>query len=357
MRAFLAKLHHWTGITAGLVLFVLALSGSILVFDDEIDRALNPHLFAVEEGAPSDLDAGLAVLKETRPDFPLAFIRLPRTPEHPVEFWSSDEPHRIAYVDAGAGKLLGIRGEKDGLVGFLKDLHIHLLMGENGHTANGIVGIVVLFLLISGAVLAWRKGRFVRIFKPRLRGAPLAASAFDLHRFTGTVGWALLFISALTGVMLVFYRVTAYALLLTLGGTPPSQPPAIERVEGAPLLGLEEIKEIAAREMPGAVPTWIRLPADEKSAVVVRYRHEDDPHPNGTTYGAFHPQTGTLVSSYAWEGKGAGMWLSDLKYPIHIGDFWGPAGPVIVLATGIVPLILMGSGTYLFFRRRGFFRK
>jgi len=351
-RRFLQKLHHLLGISAGVVMFFLALSGSILVFDEEIDRWLNPELLSIAPAEkPVSLDAALAVVQKELPDHQVAFIRLPRTPESSVEVWSSDEPHQIAYVDPYRLKLLGTRGENDGAMGVLKDLHVRLFAGEAGHTGVGIVGLALLFLLGSGAVLAWRKGRLKRIFKPRLKG-PAAAIAFDWHRFIGTAGWALLFISAVTGVMLVFFRVTAFALMLAFGGTPPERPGPVELAPDVPLLALDEMRPRAEAAMPDATLTWMSPPEKEGAPFLGRYRHRDDPHPNGTSFAAFHPQTGELLSVYGWENKGTGLWLSDLKYPIHIGAFWGAAGPLIVVLTGVVPIALMGTGSYLWLRRR-----
>lgn len=351
-RRILQKLHRLLGISAGAVVFVLALSGSILVFDEEIDLWLNPELLSLApQEKPVSLDAALAVVRAELPQHKVAFIRLPRTPESPVEIWSSDEPHQIAYVDPYRLKLLGTRGENDGAMGILKNLHVRLFAGEAGHTGVGIAGLALLFLLGSGATLAWRKGRLKRIFKPRLKG-PAPAIAFDWHRFIGTAGWALLFISAVTGVMLVFFRVTAFALMLAFGGTPPERPGPVELAADRALLSLDEMKPRAEAAMPEATLTWMSPPEQEGAPFLARYRHRDDPHPNGTSFAAFHPQTGELLSVYSWENKGTGLWLSDLKYPIHIGAFWGPAGPFIVVLTGLLPIALMGTGGYLWVRRR-----
>ena len=42
--------HRWLGLVSGLLLVVISLSGSALVFHEEIDRALFPELHVVEQG-------------------------------------------------------------------------------------------------------------------------------------------------------------------------------------------------------------------------------------------------------------------------------------------------------------------
>ncbi len=55
------RLHLWLGLTAGAVFALLGVTGSVLVFDHELDALLNPSLFAsgtesraIESGAAID---------------------------------------------------------------------------------------------------------------------------------------------------------------------------------------------------------------------------------------------------------------------------------------------------------------
>ena len=47
VRKALVALHRWLGLTAGAFLLILGLTGCLLVFENEIDAALNPKLFQV----------------------------------------------------------------------------------------------------------------------------------------------------------------------------------------------------------------------------------------------------------------------------------------------------------------------
>src|SRR3954467_10828870 len=50
-RRWLLTLHQWVGLAAGLFLIVIAVSGSALGFENDIDRALNPSTSFVTPGA------------------------------------------------------------------------------------------------------------------------------------------------------------------------------------------------------------------------------------------------------------------------------------------------------------------
>ena len=43
--------HYWLGLTLGVLGAVVGVTGSVLVFDQEIDRALNPQRFAASGAA------------------------------------------------------------------------------------------------------------------------------------------------------------------------------------------------------------------------------------------------------------------------------------------------------------------
>ena len=38
-------LHLWLGLASGLIVFIVALTGSILVFEDELDEFFNPEFY------------------------------------------------------------------------------------------------------------------------------------------------------------------------------------------------------------------------------------------------------------------------------------------------------------------------
>ena len=48
MRKLLLKLHLWMGSLAAVFLLLLGVTGSLLIFEDPIDHALNPRLSYVQ---------------------------------------------------------------------------------------------------------------------------------------------------------------------------------------------------------------------------------------------------------------------------------------------------------------------
>jgi hypothetical protein len=75
--------HAWLGLVTGAFLLLLSLTGTVLVFADELDRALNPALLRVTPRAErATYDAMLAAVRARHPDASIvAFRALPERPD------------------------------------------------------------------------------------------------------------------------------------------------------------------------------------------------------------------------------------------------------------------------------------
>ena len=86
LRAALVVVHRWFGVVGGLWLLALALTGSILVFYEEIDGALNPDLAplapAPTAGPGATLDAIAAAAVARHPGSYASFVHLPAGMPH-----------------------------------------------------------------------------------------------------------------------------------------------------------------------------------------------------------------------------------------------------------------------------------
>src|SRR5688500_18678642 len=97
LRTALLRVHGWLGLSAGLVLALLGLTGAAMSFDEEILRALNPAIFQlpVERASALAPAALLARAQQERPGQRVASLELAR-----------DRAVRVVYAGAG-----GRRGE------------------------------------------------------------------------------------------------------------------------------------------------------------------------------------------------------------------------------------------------------
>ena len=79
-------MHRWVGLLAGLVLLVLAVTGGVLAFEEQVEHALFPALFnASRAGTPLPVDgAGGAGASGSSRAQPVIGLRMPEEPGDPL---------------------------------------------------------------------------------------------------------------------------------------------------------------------------------------------------------------------------------------------------------------------------------
>ncbi len=351
-RHLLLALHRYVGVSAGLLLVLIGLTGSLLVFRDEIDEVLNPTLLRVaprEEFVP--LQAVLNdVLRSYPHDRPVA-IRLPRSAEGVYEIWMNGEEGLRVYIDPYTGEIRGSRFPIQTFTGFLFLAHAQLLGGEIGETIVGVGAFLLLGLGVTGIVLWWPGGkRLWQGFTVPWR-APVARVAYDLHRVVGIVAIAVLAVIAITGACLTFHSAVSSGMTWLTGAplhpAPPVSPPPAGESGGPPRhspVALDTILQHADQALPGAVTTWISLPRAFGEAVVVRKKFAEEIHPHGRSFVHLDQQSGrVLLIDHALQAPLATR-IDNLLYPLHIGRVGGFGARLLYLLIGLAPAVLFLTG-------------
>ncbi|MHB1223959.1 MAG: PepSY-associated TM helix domain-containing protein [Gemmatimonadaceae bacterium] len=354
-------MHRVLGLGAGIVLIVTGLTGSTLVFRQEIDSALNPHLLVV---APTAERAPLqAVLERVVASYPgdeaPARIRMPQRADGTYEFWLGAAPSRYVYADPYSGALLGTRRPTEFLTGWLFLLHSHMLAGEVGHVVAGVAGLILIVLSISGLVVwwprraPWHAWRQWRQSLTIARGSGAARTTYDLHRVIGFYASALLLLAGVTGASLVFPKAFERAAFWVTASTPPAPPlpPLASPVDEAPLLPLDSLLAIAERAQPGGAISYLYLPAAPGQEFGVRKRLPGEKHPNGKSFVHVEPTTGRVLGVEDGARAARGGRLYSILYPLHIGILGGTATRLLAMAAGLSLPLLACTGALVWWRR------
>lgn len=354
-------LHRALGLTAGVVLVVSGLTGSALVFRQEIDTALNPHLLRVAPAAATfPLQLVLDEVRHRYPDAAPTRVRMPQRRDGTYEFWLGVAPERYVYADPYRGTLLGTRRPREFLTGWLFLLHSHLLSGDLGEKAAGACALALVLLSTSGLVLWWPRRAPWRGAWARWRASLTAAReagakrlAYDLHRAVGFYASALLLVAGLTGASLVFHEAFERAAYLLTGTTPaplPAPLPAPSPLQ--PSLPLDTLLAIAERAQPGGIASYLYLPAGPRQAFRVRKRLPGEAHPNGKSFVHVEPATGRVLAVEDGARAPRGARLYSLLYPLHTGVLGGPGTRVLAVATGLSLSVVAFTGVLMWWRRR-----
>ena len=345
----LSLLHRWTGGLIGLLLALLGLTGTLLLHEDAWLRWTQPHAADVQRQDSETLARATERLL-AGPDQPRSLLFATRS-------FGLD---RLSY----AGER-GAYATQDGAITerwnsvserpetWLFDLHHHLLAGGTGETVTGLAGLAGLLFVVSGSVLWWRTRR---TFAPRLLPKRFSPPAIVRHhRDLGIVAAPLLFLSMLTGMMMVLDPV-ANALLSPFSspaamGAATAPPPA----EGGTLgpIDWRALIGTVRRFHPDAEIRVISLPARPGGLILVRARQPAEWLPNGRTLFWFDPATGRLVDRRDALAMPLGSRLFNNLYPVHAAKVGGLPYRLVMTLSGLALTLLGSLVTWSFWSRKG----
>lgn len=346
-RRWWLRLHRWLGLSLGLALALVALTGALLIVLKPLDQRLNPGLFAAATpGAPpASLDAVRAAMAQRYGPQASFTLRPPRALQDTLWVRVSGPWHGTAYLDPASVAFLGQRGEREGVVNFLFELHHGLLLGDDGKALLAAIALSYLFLLASGLVLWW-PANWRQAWRVRL-DAGATRSLFDLHRVAGSLLGIAIAVSVASGAYMAWKPISRF--VATVAGDTPAKPPAIRPAGGGPA-SLDAMARTAQALFPDSSVGYIQLaPA---GPVRFRMRLPDDPHPNGLTSLWFHPATGAVLAARRWNELDAGAKGNAYIYPLHTGELGGAAHEALNAVAGFALFGLGVTGTWLWWRRR-----
>jgi uncharacterized iron-regulated membrane protein len=332
----------------GVILALLGLSGAILVHKEAWISL--PH---AGEPLRSDV-ASVASATEK-------LMALPGDPQGIVYAGERFGLHQVRYGE-GAGLYADQAGdvvtswanqwERPEL--WLFDFHHHLFAGDTGEWVAGIAGLAGLFFVISGAILWWRTRR---TFAFRLWPKRMSRPAIVMqHRDLGIVVAPLLFLSALTGAMLLF-RPVAMVVVAPFGPVaetvkalePPkytSAGPMAANPDWAAMVGE------AHRRFPEAEFRILSLPKKAGDPIMLRMRQPDEWLPNGRTTLWFDAATGAVLGARDARALPQGAKVFNMAYPLHAGKVGGLAWRVVMTVSGLAMAMLGSFAVWSFWFRR-----
>lgn len=355
LRQFWRRLHLWIGLAGGIIFVLLGLTGSALVYQDEILSLLYPQQMRVtvsETVAPSRI---LAAAQSTLPagSGRVVILRYPENPGRPIQaLIEHDGERRTLLIDPASATLLGpLPGGETFSV--LLELHSRLMLQVLGREIVGWVGVVLAISAITGLILWWPQPRlraWKQAWQLKWRNMSWQRRSFDLHKVSGAAIAVPMLLIALSGSALTF-REPLLPLMTALGGIPQARP-TVRPVALDNAKTLDALVDEALRQIPGARLVFISPPARPGGATRIRLRQPDEIHQNGRSYVLLDAAGAVLDMQRVSELPAANMVFDQLPYPLHTGYMFGEAGRFVAFIAGILPLLLFVTGLVLWLRRR-----
>jgi uncharacterized iron-regulated membrane protein len=361
-KKIIGKIHLWLGLSSGLIVVFLGITGCILAFQKEIESVTNQYQYTAASGAellaPSVLKEKADAALPGKHSHSIAY----RKPGYAaqVSYYSLDaDYYYIVYMNPYTGAVQKVKNMNRDFFRVVIMGHYYLwLPPAIGQPIVASATLVFVLMLITGIVLWWPKNKAARKQRFSIKwSAKWRRKNYDLHNVLGFYAtWVALFI-ALTGLVMGFQWFAKSVYWVTSGGKQmvafyepvhpvgtPSAIPAIDRVW-----------EKMMNENPAAAIVEVHVPGNDSTSIEAAINPEA-----GTYYKAdyryFDQYTLEELSVKHMFGKyaeaSAADKLSRMNYDLHVGAYWGLPGKMLAFFASLIASSLPVTGFIIWWGRR-----
>ncbi len=350
------KLHKWTSLACTLFLLISCLTGLPLIFHDEIDQLASPETSsgpAVEIPSVS-LDHVVTIAKKQNPSLRALFVTIEEDEPHINVGMASgltvqNLPRKLLVFNAYSGQQIKAPQPGDSLMDKLLLLHRGLFAGVPGELFMGVMALLFVISLVSGALVY---GPFMRRldFGTVRKNGSRRMHWFDLHNLLGivTLCWALVVgatgvMNALSTPLFAMWRASAVPqLLASYANKPPAQK----------IITPDQAAAAARRALPQMKVTGIIFPNPVMSTA-----HHFLVYTKGRTPVTSRLFTPVLVDAETGQVAAAKPFpwyirTLEVSRPLHFGDYGGVPLKFIWALFDVTTIVVLGSGIYLWLSRR-----
>jgi len=373
LRRALFQVHLWIGIVLAAYAIVIGLSGSALVFRDEMQHAMWPavyHITPVERTIT--MQGAVDAIQVARPGWVVFALRDFNTHGQATTALMRPKAGRLSAnyrqvsFNPYTGEVLVDRLRYGGWLGWLANLHEYLLAGSVGLVLSGWMAVGLLVLCITGVVLWWpgiKRWRSALVVNPRARWKRLN---WELHSVVGFWTCAVLIVVTFTGLDFAFPDVIGSVVEIATGGgfsAPSAQSAPTKRAQSPSRFPVMNIDQAIARvrlALPREAPAgYLQLPATLAEGAQYKatgYYSASLPYSELVRI-AIDARTGAVLSYGDTRKESRGSRIEQYFTTVHFGSFGGDGllGLLIKwvwVLVGIAPALLAVTGLIMYWNRK-----
>jgi len=344
--------HFYAGMIVAPALIVVAATGALYIFKDELEAVVYPGVTYVEPAADrASYEEQMAAVRAAMPGAQRAILLQVFTNPKRATSMIFAENGQYAYTDPYRGHYLGAI-QRGGFFDVVLKLHRTIFLGTTGRIIIELTTCWSIVLAVTGIYLWWPRkvSQLWGVWLPRLRQKPYLVLR-DLHAVSGVYVAIVAIVIALTGLIYTYTWGNAFKYasqktdaydMFTKSMVCKSHPDAKD-------LPIDRIIEIALQKMPGNnLTVWFpRIP-------------------NGVYLATANNDRGPQVNEMLFIDRASGEILEDRhnsqtkliyrlgtwNYPLHVGSVWGLPTKFLWLVTCVVLMTLPVTGIWMWWQRR-----
>ncbi len=373
-RKLLVKVHLCIGLVLGFVLSVAGLTGSLIVFWQPIDTALNPDLLAPDpictESAFRPIDDLVAAVRgKLPPGGRLTSLDFPDEERSLLWAWYQMPAPQAEWGDIFTLFVKPCSGEVTGprlwnsqqrpwggpLMSALIQLHTSLWLNQwsvlVGNHLLSFGSVLLMGSILIGHYLWWpSRGNWQSAFTIK-RGARGTRLHYEFHKVVGACAGGLLLVSLFTAISLYepWTQVIVSGVNLLSPVTAVEAPPPVSTPrEGQEAISVGRVIAITKAALPSGRPMTLEFPVDEQGTYMVTV----DTGAVWKSQVSVDQYSGAVVRVQGPQAASAGDHVLAWLFPLHTGKAFGLPGRIVLVILGVIPMCLYVTGLFLWWRKR-----
>lgn len=333
-------IHKYTGLCTGIFIFILVISGSILVFHDDLDKWQLRHFSRVENTRPVSVDMGYRMVSAQYADWDVRLIRFSEHRDEALVFQlRKPEERLLAVVHPSNGALIKVIPQSQTLVYWVLKLHYTLLAGLAGEILVLLFGLLFIISLLTGLIV-YRKV-LLKTLLFRVRFSLKTSNAFysSLHRYVGVWSLLLNLLMGLSGVVISYEIVSA--------GLKKQEIPQIALPDIN--ISIDAVLKDIQINVPDFKAEYIRFPLNSSQPMSIAGSYAQ----NSPFYSKYYNVIKVDIQSGDYSEVKSTNNLSSLVRGIHFVEYGNGLIRVIFVLVGLSAGILSLSAYLIWMRRRG----
>lgn len=356
------KIHFWLGLSSGLVVLILGITGCILAFELEI-RSLTESFrnVKVENRAvlpPSELKA---IAEKHLASKKALGIEYPGKDKAAVAAYYDEKEYELLFMNPYSGEVLKHKNMNKDFFRIVLDGHYYLwLPNDIGQPIAASATLVFLVMMISGLILWWPKNKAAKKQRFTIKwSAGWRRKNYDLHNVLGFyMTWIAIFL-AITGLVFGFQWFARSLYWITSGGETMVEHthPVSDTTKTASFANMADHlwqeHRAGLKENESIGVYFAGIPTDP---VEIAINHKPGTYYNSDYY-HYDQYTGKeLPATGSYAGKFEDAALADkivrMNYDMHVGAILGLPGKILAFFASLIAASLPVTGFYIWLGRK-----
>ncbi|MGD1601566.1 PepSY domain-containing protein [Acinetobacter baumannii] len=367
-KKFLFQIHWFLGISAGLILSIMGVTGAIYSYDQQILKWVNTDSYVVQvQSSPKLTPAQLYQHFTTiQPEIKINSITIAKDPTASSVVNIEKEGERRGYnmmVNPYTAQVLPeVQGRK--LLLLIQQIHRNLTAGEFGKQITGACALMLIYFVLSGLYLRWPKKHSARQWlavKPKLKGRNFI---WDLHAVVGT--WVIVFylLFACTGLYWS-YDWWRSGMFKVLGVEQPKmqghggfgrnkdQFPKIQLDNAQLITALNQTWSGFNNQIGRDYSTLtVNLPKKDDGKIELSFVDATPQHERARNQAVYNYKTANIEKMELYEDKKLNQKIMSSMLPVHRGSFFGPVYQFVAMLASLAMPLFFVTGWMLYLKRR-----